>query len=245
MINKKIINDLINNYNLPDAHVRYLAKLLANKSTILPGWNNSFLSKLMPIDTIIDVGVLDGTLSLYKAFPKSRLILIEPLPEKELKCQEIISQHQGGGEYHIVAAGVRDGEVSFKRLVDDPRRSSVLSSYITPDAKTEEFFVSLRRLDSLLTCESLGNTLLKIDTEGYELDVLMGAENLFPKIKFIITETSVRERHVDSYRFNDISSFLNKFNFKLFDALTVTRSKPLLPGASIIDALWKNEGIDL
>jgi FkbM family methyltransferase len=241
MINKKIITELLDMQTLTVEQRRYLERFIKNKSTALAGWSPSFLRKLDEIQTIIDVGVLDGTPSLYKAFPESNLILIEALPEYSGACEKIVGDHPGGGKYFMVAAGDSDSFLEFYRLRDS-RRSSALKSVISPAMEAEKIRVPVRRLDTLLPSEPLkGNVLLKIDTEGFELQVLSGSIGLLPKIKWIIAETSVRLRHQESYRFADLACFMRDQGFCFYDALTLTRSKSMLPGASIMDSIWVNE----
>ena len=55
---------------------------------------------------------------------------------------------------------------------------------------------------------------LKIDTEGYEYEVLKGAEEILFKIKLILFEHHYDDMIVKNYFFSDIHDFLSKNNFK-------------------------------
>ena len=70
-------------------------------------------------------------------------------------------------------------------------------------------------LDSYLELEDGQFDLLKIDTEGYELEVLHGAKELFKqgKIKNILIELHKKDTY-ENYDPNDIDEFLKDFNFR-------------------------------
>ena len=58
------------------------------------------------------------------------------------------------------------------------------------------------------------NTLLKIDTEGYELHVLKGSERKIKEVKYILIENQFSKMYKD-VNFKDCHDFLKKKNFKL------------------------------
>lgn len=214
--------------------------MLADNKVILPGWSPTFLSRLGDIDTVIDVGVLKGTPELYKAYPKARLVLVEALRMYEATCRRIMEGREGA--IHMCAVGSSDGSARIRHYPTIPARSSLLMTHASNDLEVEEIDVPLRRLDTLLSPPDLaGRVLLKIDVEGMELEVLRGATGILDRIEFIIAETSVRKRHRDSYRFADLVAFLAGHGFHLYDALRLTRTKALRPGASIMDAVFMNE----
>jgi hypothetical protein len=103
-----------------------LASAIDRKQRLLPGWDDKFLALIPDVQTVIDVGVLYGTPELYKAFPSAYLILIEALPPYERYCSKILARRQGGGEYHLVAAGDENGIVQIRHYIDHPMVSSIL-----------------------------------------------------------------------------------------------------------------------
>ena len=58
------------------------------------------------------------------------------------------------------------------------------------------------------------NTLLKIDTEGYELNVLKGSNKKIEEVKYILIENQFSKMY-KNVNFKDCHNFLNKKNFKL------------------------------
>ena len=56
--------------------------------------------------------------------------------------------------------------------------------------------------------------LLKIDTEGYEMNVLCGLKNNFDKVSFIMFEHHYHDMILKKYNFHEIHTMLKKNNFK-------------------------------
>ena len=56
--------------------------------------------------------------------------------------------------------------------------------------------------------------LIKIDTEGYEFEVLSGLRDKLSSVKFLMFEHHYDDMLLKSYTFRDISNLLKKYNFK-------------------------------
>jgi hypothetical protein len=56
---------------------------------------------------------------------------------------------------------------------------------------------------------------LKIDTEGYELEVLRGAVETLPSCAFVICEASIQKRFHDSYEFSQLVAFMFDHGFRI------------------------------
>lgn len=229
--------------SLPDQVAKDIRRILNNKKEILPGWTPSFLRRLGKIDVVIDVGVLEGTPALYDAFPDAFLVLVEALPMYEETCERILEGRKG--DVHMCAAGAQDGTTVIRHYHDVPARSSLLQTARANELAFSEIDVPLRKLDTLLSDTTLnGSVLLKIDVEGMEHEVLRGAQKTLEQVKYVITETSIKRRHKNSYRFADLIQLMAQQQFDLFDVLTVTREKAMHPKASIMDAIFINSSLE-
>jgi hypothetical protein len=58
---------------------------------------------------------------------------------------------------------------------------------------------------------------LKIDAEGFELEVLKGATALLPDVACMIAKVSVAERYAGGYSFADFIAALDGYGLLLFD----------------------------
>ena len=75
--------------------------------------------------------------------------------------------------------------------------------------------IRISRLDDLNTYEA--PYLLKIDVEGYELELLKGAEKTLEDTGLIVVETSLIERYENGCTFLDVANFLDARGFALYE----------------------------
>ena len=177
--------------------------------------------------TIIDVGVgRRGTPWLYEAFPQARLVLVDPNPA--LRRTMAALADTWGAKMIAAAAGAAHGMATM--YVDEDARSSsslLTASTVLNEARgarvTSSHEVPVRTLDWIV--EDAGAQppyLLKLDTEGYELEALRGASCMLPHTEAVIAEASVVKRFEGSYEFADLVTFLDRHGFRLFDFVEVT-----------------------
>ena len=89
-------------------------------------------------------------------------------------------------------------------------------------APTSEFVakqnIKIKRLDSIFEnfFEECDNVMLKIDTQGYEKNVILGAENILSKIKIIQLEMSIVPLYENEILFIEMINFLDSKGFELF-----------------------------
>jgi FkbM family methyltransferase len=168
--------------------------------------------------TIFDVGVGEGTAELYKLFGGRRLVLIDPLREAE----ENVRKRWPGLAFDFVAAGLGVGEGSAVLNITAKAAKAGIPERtpLTAEEITERRTIPITTLDRIVAeafyPEPFG---LKLDTEGYELEILRGTERALKKTEFIIAEVSVKKRFVDGYRFSEVIGFLGARGFELIDIL--------------------------
>ena len=84
-------------------------------------------------------------------------------------------------------------------------------------------------------------SILKIDVQGYELEVIRGAEETLQKTEFVLIEANWTQKYEEGGAFADVHRRMTQdFPFQLIDM-----SGPLsVEGrASFSDALYKNENL--
>ena len=197
----------------------------------------NFLKKnVSKIDLLIDVGAHKGeTLSLFlKNFEINKIYSFEasPLTHSILKKNmKIISNNYINTEIKIenLALGSIEKEINIKHLSES---SSSTIKNINEDSKyfKKKFFFlgnskkkqlyKLHKVDQVLLekyCQK--NTikiidLIKIDTEGYEFDVLKGSIKILNHTKYILFEHHYDDMISKNYVFSDIHHLLTTNNFK-------------------------------
>jgi FkbM family methyltransferase len=170
---------------------------------------------------VVDVGAYQGDWSaMVKAiWPQSDIIMIEPNPEQthRLKSRaanlnatlytDLIGAQNGKQvEFHVMASG-----------------SSVFPEHSNVPRKTETR--TLRTLNSILEGRPSVD-LLKIDAQGYELEILAGADKILPNVKAVILETSLIEVNEGCPLLHEVISSMHERGFVAYDVLELHR-RPL------------------
>jgi FkbM family methyltransferase len=195
------------------------------------GWAPENLRKrgLYP-RTIIDVGVAGGTPPLYEAFPEAYLVLIEPLAEFNDSLERILTKRDG--EYLTSAVGATEGTASIVVDQEGPWMSSFMQEVHRDTSGFSRRTVPLRTLDSLMKEREWEAPYgVKIDTEGFERDVIKGATELLSQTQFVIAELSVIRRFEGSYSFAEFLGLMEERNFAIYDVIDAQK---LVPNASIL-----------
>jgi FkbM family methyltransferase len=177
------------------------------------------LKHLPKVETIIDVGVAYGTPDLYSYFPDAELILVEGNPQFHSHLQDEVLRHRKG---RLVKFAVGSTSGSGQLRLNGPGSTFLDASKMTGihNTKFETVEVPIRRLDQLLSSNELTRpTLLKIDTEGFELEVLKGSEALLSKIDYIVAEVSLVKRFQKSYQTSEILNWLQERGFQIFQII--------------------------
>lgn len=143
-------------------------------------------------DTFIDVGANRGVHTLFAArhLKRGRVVAFEPNPHtyKVLQAHLTINGIRNVLS-HNVGLAEQDGVLALNLFADDaPSGCSFIDKQENP--VIEQFEVPIRRLDRMIDRSSMtGRLLVKIDTEGYDHNVVRGMGQLLdsPNIA-ILTE---------------------------------------------------------
>jgi FkbM family methyltransferase len=174
---------------------------------------------------IFDVGAHYGeTTSIYKGlFPEARIYAFEPFAESaeiflqntkmysEVKFFECaFSNLAGESEFFINASDATNSLLNS--TVTNSWIDDVTKNYRTLMVKTETIdgFCEINNIEKI--------DILKLDVQGGEKLVLEGAINMLSsnKINMIFTEVEFIEIYKNQPLFHDITSFLAKYDYKLF-----------------------------
>jgi FkbM family methyltransferase len=166
--------------------------------------------------TIIDVGAASGTPALYEVFPEARHILIEPLEEYISHLDSLVSR-LNRAEYIIAAATATPGNIVIN-VHPDLVGSSIYKEDEDSDVNGVERTIPAMTLDDI--CFERGTEgpyLIKIDTQGSELEVLKGAKTVLKDTEFVILEVSLFEFFKDGPQIYDCMNFMKEHGFVAYD----------------------------
>ena len=203
----------------------------------------------------LDVGAYHGewTKMFKKIFPSTKVLMVEAQEEKGHALREICKKFSGEVFCEIALLGAKAGqEVEFIQMETG---SSVFeeSSPYTRDRLTKK----LATLDNLLNAYSDFQNIdfLKLDVQGYELEVLKGASTILKHTEFVLMETSLIPINKGCPLIFEVLTFMDRMGFRTFDFCSQIRRKdgtlwatdllfinnhsPLLPHAQLDESNWE------
>lgn len=150
------------------------------------------------VDLIMDVGVNNGTPFLYQTFQDAKFILIDPLKDcaEKVRRTGLLSDF----EFVNVALGAERGQGDlFVPSFEGEKRFALASFKERTDPLSEKFEEVESRTVPIKTLDEVagnyaGRIGLKIDTEGYEGDILAGGTETLKRCEFVILEVSLTPR---------------------------------------------------
>lgn len=169
--------------------------------------------------TIFDVGANKGQFSLAARHhqPWATVYAFEPLPHPVSVYRRVF---HGDDQtlLHPFALGADDG-THVIHLSAREDSSSLLpigkgqTTAFPGTGEVGEAVIEVRHLDGL-DLEPLGPTLLKIDVQGYESEVLEGAERTLAGVDDVYVEVSFRELYTGQKLAGEITEWLTERDFR-------------------------------
>jgi FkbM family methyltransferase len=179
------------------------------------------------IDLLIDVGANIGQygMELRKTGFNRQLVSFEPIKEVFEKLK-VNSRAYGNWHCYNFGVGAAIGELRIN-VAKNFESSSFLSvtELSTNAAPESQFFseekVSITTLDSFFSTQEYeaNNIFLKIDVQGFELEVLKGINAILPKIKAIQIEMSFVPLYETGPLYREIIAYLDQMGFEVYTIL--------------------------
>jgi FkbM family methyltransferase len=178
------------------------------------------------IKTIIDIGANEGQFidKISKILPDVNIYSFEPLKDSFIKLEKKISGKENITAFNF-ALGDEEKENIINRNEYSPSSSLLELTDLHKNAfpvtkKVKEEIIYIKVLDKIVKeLELKKKVFLKIDVQGYELNVLRGAENTIKDVDIILIETSFYELYKDQPLFGDIYNFLSNKGFNYAGSL--------------------------
>jgi FkbM family methyltransferase len=182
-------------------------------------------------DTIIDVGVAWGTSDLYDAFPSASYILVEPLREFRQALQALSKKLEA--RVINAAAGTAPGKIAM-HVEALPSNSSTFAGLV--GNKVASYDVEVVRLDQVIEL-GRGTTLLKVDVQGAELQVVEGCTGILDRIDMAILEASLITQQEGVPEFGDVIAYMNGKGFVLYGIIGGV-NRPLDHASAQVDLVF-------
>ena len=195
---------------------------------------------------LIDVGANDGDFirAATQLSKPAAVVAFEPLPA----CQKILAPLLAsipGGQLVRAAAGATAGRVELN-CTYNTKMSSVLTpqegieaSYARGDYSVlEKMWAPMVRLDDVIEPNARVG-LLKIDVQGYEMEVLHGAIRTLGQTEALLIEVNYTQHYNRAVTFGDLHAFLNMAGFHVYgiSAPYVKAERPLWADAMYVHSI--------
>lgn len=183
-------------------------------------------------EIVIDVGGADGTTAkmFLEAFPKSKIFVFEPLKENYSQIAQILNQYinlklikkaVGSSPQKAVIHKTKRITSSSLLEVNSDSTSEVFSDILKVNDKVE---VSITTLDESIPQNEF-ISILKIDVQGYELEVLKGATSTLRRTSIIVLEMNNHSYYSGAPKYYEVDIYLRENDFILYDIFPSTKDK--------------------
>lgn len=189
--------------------------------------------------TVIDVGANKGQFSRAAAtvFPGARIVAFEPLEAVAATWRRNLADVTDAS-IHVCALGPESGVVTFHPheyslsssvlpLADRSSAGSALAGEGAGHAsELAPIEVPVKRLDDVVDPAGLdGPVLLKLDVQGYELEVLRGARATLEHTDALVVELAFEEHYEGQPLFGEVLAELTQAGWRLDLPLDVRRDE--------------------
>ena len=171
----------------------------------------------IPITSIIDVGVHEATQELIAAFPNVPHVLCEPVEEFFPKIKENYLGRVSSFLIIPFAIGKQSNDIKMETLsvVADQDITHARMHIQGGDNVKGTRDVKMKTLDTVMGDLDMPRPhLLKIDIDGPDIDVILGAEKTLKHCSVICIEAGVKDLH-------QRLTVIRKYGFELFDLVDI------------------------
>ena len=222
---KAIINKYLRIFGIEIHGIGYIHKL-RNSDLKKSEWRMQSELLKGKANVIFDVGANRGntTLKYSQIFPNSEIHSFEPFPKS---YEVFINLHKDNLNVNInkyaLSSNIGTSNLNINKSVDT--NSFLESKKIGANSDKNcisvgQIPIKTNTIDNYCLKKNIEKIdILKIDVQGFEIEVLKGALDMLKNgsIKLIYIETYFKPQYVDQPLFHDISKFLYNHNFSLQD----------------------------
>ncbi len=182
----------------------------------------------LAINLIFDVGAARGqfAVNLRKIGYQGRIVSFEPVPEAFAEVCAIFATDPLW-EGHQCALGGRCDEMDFHVAIE----STEMSSILRPKGdywQLRKERVSMKTLDSLFDTLigdiKVPRIFLKMDTQGYDVEVIQGAMNSLPRISAIQSELVIQPDYIGAPLYLEALALYQKCGFQPVSLIEAARN---------------------
>lgn len=166
----------------------------------------------------VDVGAYQGewTRTFLSVFPGTPVMMVEPQLSKEKWLQSVCAEHRTV-QYEMALLGPAEGALFH---FSEDETASHVQRELDGDAPQK----AARSLDALLQSRSFpAPDFLKLDVQGFELDVLRGGKQALAVTDFCLLEVALLDYGQGNPLMLEVVNFMDTAGFQAYDILSIMR----------------------
>ena len=191
---------------------RYLKKLDIEKIIDIGAHKGEFLEKMLKIEKVNSFYAFEPQKNIFnelsKKFSKNKKVTLynfamdKEITNKKLKINKLSTTSS--------LAEINEKSLYLK-----------IKNFLTFSKSNfeDEYEIQTNTVDKIFENISLQKTLLKIDVEGFEMNVIEGSQMKLKEIPFILLENQFGNHYINN-NFKDIINILSKQNFEIYKKFT-------------------------
>ncbi len=179
---------------------------------------------------ILDIGAFEGewTRMCQAIFPESNFLMFEA---QESKTNILAQQKSSKVDFHI---GLLGPEMNLKSKF---YINETVSSALPETEKNNQDYVEIPMftVDEVIRAKGISSVdFIKLDVQGFELEVLKGATKALENAEVVLMEVSLIEINKGAPLINEVMNFMSNKDFVCYDICSIVR-RPL------DKALWQTD----
>ena len=203
-----------------------LLKGVAANIELLP-----LVKRIKKINTLIDIGSNKGQFILLclKFFPKIKIYSFEPIKEILERQKNFLKFKKKINTFNF---GIGNKKKNLNFFITKRKDSSSFLTFNASDHYNSDYLsiekrsIKIRKLDQILKNKNLIRPILiKIDVQGYELEVLKGAIKILSKTDYLLVEVSKNRMYNKQAVEKDVINFLKNKKFVILKSSKWVRIK--------------------
>jgi len=202
----------------------------------------SELLRRLRVNCVVDVGAHNGTYAyhLRRAGYSGEILSFEPVKEQFMQITRLshgdpawrsfgyaLGSDDKTGEFNVIKSGT-ERHVLSSLLDPDWDNLKLLADQTTDRHLERKEVVHIRRLDSILSellPHNAPRLFLKVDTQGYDLEVIKGAAGVMQHIVGLQSELSVTPIYKNMPHYTKCLEYYESLGFSLMHLALVNRTR--------------------
>ncbi|MBP0017177.1 MAG: FkbM family methyltransferase [Cyanobacteria bacterium SBLK] len=213
---KSLVKSAIYKINLDHERNRLLNNRINNiESSLIRIKNLGFKPSL-----IFDGGANQGEFTRFcvQLWPEATIACFEVLPHRVTELKQFAQKHPNVKVFPVLLGQENNDRIPFYELEGDAETaSSILDA--TNSFNIPPKYHPMRTMNDIIAKEFNGQApdLVKLDVQGYELEILKGAEENLAQMQVIIAELAVLELYQGVPLLSEIVEWFRQRNWETYD----------------------------